>query len=818
MPKEHPPLDPKELRRRVSPASIPFQTSADAPEGTEPVVGQERAKEALRFGLAVADMDYHVFVDGPQRTGKTYLVRSFVERLAAEQPPPPDWVYVHNFRQPDEPQALSLPAGNGRQLAKHMEQLVGTLSAKIPELFESDEYGRAKEQVQNTFKVRRSEIFSKLDKAARAEGYVLRFEATGIMVAPADEDGQPLPEARIREMSEEERAELRKKSDVIQAQVSESLRQVASLEKEQDTALSEMDREMVLAAIRHLFDELSDRYQGMEEVQQYLEQVREDVAEHFDRFKKTEANPQMPAFAMPQDHPSFREYQVNVFVDNSQAGGAPVIVEGNPTYPNLFGRIERQAQFGALFTDFTLLRAGSLHRANGGYLVLPVLEMLKHYLPWEALKRSLRERKAFLEDAAEQLGYMVTRTLRPQPIPLDLKVILVGDSHIFHLLYNYDPAFPKLFKVRAQMAGRMNWEGEEVRSFLSHLCGLARRKKLLPLHRRALARLVELAAEVAGDRERLTLQISDVEDVVREASFYAASDGADQVDQKQVEQAIAARRRRASMVEERFREGITRGFINVETTGSTTGQINGLAVLSTGDHTFGVPSRISCSLGMGKGGVVAIDRESKLSGPFHTKGVLILAGFLRERFARQGSLALTASLVFEQSYSTVDGDSASLAELLVLLSQLSGAPLRQDLAVTGSVDQAGRVQAIGGVNQKIEGFFRLCAERGLTGRQGVVIPASNVKNLMLHTDIVAAAKKGDFGVYPVSSVEEALEIFTGKSAGRPTKAGGYSKGSVLARAQEELARLRELAAKEGKPPARKRKAPARKKPAAKGRK
>jgi len=805
------PLRPAELRRGFDPKKVPFETSDQAASCQEPVVGQARAKEALEFGLSMRDMEYHVFVDGPPNTGKTHLVRSFVEKIAKDQAPPPDWVYVHNFRQPDEPRALRLPPGGGREFAKEMADLVEVLKKRIPDMFEGEEHARRKEELQAGFKNRRTEIFSELDRQAREEGYVLKFEPTGIMVAPADEDGQPMPEARIREMDEEERAVLRKKSDSIQIKVTESLRQIAGFEKEMSKAMAELDREMVMQSVGHLFDELLDKYAEQAEVLVHLQQVREHVVDNFSQFQKKEQPAGMP-FPMVSDELDTKKYEVNVFVDNSDSEGAPVVVESHPTFPNLFGRIERQAQFGALTTDFTLLKPGALHKANGGFLVIPVLDLLKLMLPWDSLKRALRDRKVYMEDAVEQLGYMVTRTLRPEPIPLDVKVILVGHSYLYHLLLDYDPQFPKFFKVRAQMAGRMNREDQEVDSLLSHLCRAVEASKLLPLHRSGAARLVELASEHAGDRERLTLQVAVVEDVLKESNHYARKAGRPSITKEDVETAISKRIRRVSMMEERLREAITRDFILVESQGEKVGQINGLAVMDMGDHAFGQASRISASLGLGKEGVVAIDRESDLSGPFHTKGVLILSGFLRNRFGQKGPLALTASLAFEQSYSAIDGDSASLAETLVLLSRIAGVALRQDLAVTGSVSQQGQVQAIGGVNHKIEGFFRLCQARGLTGSQGVVIPKTNVKNLMLHPDIVAAAKKKKFSIYAVETVEEAVELFTGRPAGKPKKDGSYPQRTVYYQVMQELERLRELALEDK--PKKKRKA-ARKKTTAK---
>lgn len=785
------PLEIAQLRRVFDPATVPFETSDKAPDCLESVLGQTRAKEALSFGLAMQDMDFHVYVAGPQRTGKTHLVTTFLNKLAAEQDPPPDWVYVHNFQEPDEPRALSLAPGGGRRLAKQMSELLADLKARIPEIFEGEDYSRRKDNLTSEFKRARSDIFSNLDSQAREHGYVLKFEPTGIMVAPAGEDGEPLPDNALREMSDQEREKLREKSDVIQAKVTEALRAVNGQEKEVQHALNEMDKEMVLQAVGHMLGDLHQEYAGQQPVLDYLEQVQQDLVTNYERFQKKEKSP-LP-FPVPSEEPDFREYDVNVFVDNSATEGAPVVVEHNPTYPNLFGRIERQAQFGALLTDFTLLKPGALHRANGGYLVLPVMDLLRYWLPWEGLKRALRDRKVKMEDVMEQLGYMITRTLRPEPIPLKLKVVLVGDSRLYHLLYVHDQQFPKLFKVRAQMSEYMEWGQEEVGEFISHLCQIGRKHGLKPLHRGAVARLIERAAEMAGDREHLTLRLADLEDLVKESNFHAGQAGRDSVTAEDVAAAIAGRRRRGSMMEEHLREAVTRGFINVATEGVAQGQINGLAVYDLGDYAFGKPSRISASVGMGKEGLTNIDREADLSGPLHNKGVLIIGGLLRRRFARQGPLTLTASLVFEQSYGMVDGDSASLAEVITLLSELAEVPLRQDLAITGSMDQHGNAQAIGGVNLKVKGFFRLCQERGLTGEQGVVIPKANLKNLMLHPEVVAAVREGKFAVYAVETMDQALELFTGLPAGERGADGAFPEGSVNYLAEQQLERMRQAA-------------------------
>lgn len=787
-------LSVEELRRSFDPADVPFETSKDAPECAQRVIGQQRAKDALELGLSIRDMDFHVYVSGPQRTGKTNLVKSFVEKLAADQPLPFDWIYVHNFRTPEKPRCLRFPPGGGRVFAKEMEALIAGVSAKVPEIFESAEYNRQKEAIVSQFKRRRADVFQELDKLAREQGYVLRFEPTGIVVAPADDEGEQLPEQVIRDLSDEDREELRARSDVIQQKVSESLRIVSGHEKELNEALANMDKELVLYAVGHIFEELFDKYGELRDVLVYLEQVRGDLVENYKRFVKKD-EPQLPFMAAQAGAEDPQEYKVNVLIDNTEAEGAPVVVETNPTFPNLFGRIERQAQFGALITDFTMLSPGALHKANGGYLVLPIRELLMYWLPWAGLKRALQDRQVMMEDIMDQLGYMVTRSLQPEPIPLDLKVVLVGDSQIFQVLQIHDNQFSKLFKIKAEMSERMDWEASEINNLMAHLCKVLDNRGLLPINRTGMARLIELASELAGDRERLTLRLAEVEDVLVEASHLCGRNKHESITVDDVEQAIAARRRRSSMIDERLQEAITRGFVNVDTQGEVVGQINGLAVYNAGDYMFGKPSRISATMGLGKDGVVALDRESELSGPFHTKGVLILSGFLNKRFAVRQPLSLSASLVFEQSYSMIDGDSASVAEALVLLSAIAEIPLRQDLAITGSISQSGQVQAIGGVNHKIEGFFRVCEARGLTGSQGVVIPASNTLNLMLHPDIVRAVEQGKFAVYAVETVDQALEFFTGKKAGERNKQGNFTRGSVNWAVEKKLSEMLDIVRK-----------------------
>jgi lon-related putative ATP-dependent protease len=783
-------LKPENLRVGCDLDSLEFETTRDLAPLKSKVVAQDRAQKALEFGLGIKDHEYNIFVAGPPRSRKTEMIKEYVSELAASEPSPPDYVYVHNFKEPERPKALVLPTGHGRSLKTDLEELLANLKVQVPEFFENEEYANRREALMRQFTQARNAILQELDAKAGQEGFVLNISQTGLMLFPG-KDGKPLSEEELKALSDEERESLRERSNTLHEEMNEAIHKIRRMEKEFQEAEKKLDQDMALAAVKPSFEDLLEQYRDHSQVMDYLREVETDILKNIEDLKKKPGAPSPFPFPVPE--PSFTQYQVNVFVDNSETKGAPVVLEHNPSYSNLFGGVERRAQFGALITDFTLIRPGALHRANGGYLILNVLDLLRLFYSYDALKRCLKEREIKIEDLAEQLGFIAARTLQPQPIPLQIKVILIGDPYLYQLLYIYDEDFGKLFKIKAHFDSEMKRTPEHLREFCALVASYCHDEDLLPLHKTGMARLIEHAQELTGHRGKLTLQLKEVLDVVKEANYWARAENREVIFDTDMERAIEEKIYRSDLPEEKVQEFIEEGMLFIETEGQVVGQINGLSVYALGDHAFGRPSRITATYSLGKEGVVAIDREVQLSGSIHNKGVLILAGFLKSRFAQDKPLTLSASLTFEQSYGLVEGDSASAAELLALLSTLAEAPLKQNLAITGSVSQRGEIQPIGGVNWKVEGFYKVCRARGLDGHQGVIIPKANVKDLMLKKEVVDAVKDGKFHVWAVGAVDEALEILTGLPAGRRLPDGSWEPDTVNAKVDQTLRRLMETA-------------------------
>jgi lon-related putative ATP-dependent protease len=783
-------LKPENLRAECDPDSLGFETTLDVTPLKEKVVGQDRVVKALGFGLGIKDLEYNIFVAGPPRANKTETIMAYVSELAAAMPVPPDYIYVHNFRDGDRPQALSIPAGQGRLLKADMEELITTMRVRIPEVFESEDYSNRREALVHGFTQERNAILQELDAKATAEGFILNISPTGLMIFPG-KDGKPMSEEELKALTDDEREALRHKSTALHTEMNEAIRRIRKMEKEFQEREKKLDQDVAMYVVGHLMEELREKYKNLRQVLEYFKDVQEDILKNIDDLKRRPGAP--TPFPFPTPEPTFTQYQVNVLVDHSEAKGAPVILEGNPTYPNLFGAVERRAQFGALVTDFTLIRPGSLHRANGGFLILEALPLLRWYFSYEALKRCLKEGEIKIEDLAEQIGLITTRALQPQPFTLDVKVIIIGDPYIYQLLYIYDEDFTKLFKVKAHFDWRMKKSGDHVEKFCALVAGYCKENKLMPVHKTGMARLVEHAAELAGHSEKLTLQLKEVLDVVKEANFWARNNTHDVIFGSDVEKAIREKIYRSDLPEEKMQEFIDEGMLFIETAGDVVGQVNGLSVYMLGDHAFARPSRITATVSLGREGVVAIDREAQLAGNIHNKGVLILAGYLKSRFAQDKPLTLSASLTFEQSYGMVEGDSASCAELIALLSVLAEAPLKQNIAITGSVSQRGEVQPIGGVTWKVEGFYKVCKARGLDGSQGVVIPKVNVQDLMLDKEVVDAVKEGKFHVWAVGHVDEALELLTGLPAGKRLADGIWEPDTVNYKVDQKLRQLMELA-------------------------
>ncbi len=778
------PLTPDRLYSRCDFTDTPFATTDELPD-LPGMLGQERAAEAVEFGLAMPAEGFNLFVMGPAGTGKRSLVTAMVEKAAAARPVPSDWVYVNNFAQPHKPRALRLPAGRGQALKADMQRLVEDLLAAIPAIFESDEYRNRLEEVEQEFSERESAAFKALGEEAERQGIALLRTPTGFGLAPV-RGGEVLSPEEFEQLPEAEKERIRQVIEALHERLHKLIRQAPQWLREKRNRIRELNREFSRLAVEHQIGELRDKYRDQPAVLDYLQAVEQDLVDSADDFRKPqEGMPQVLGLPMAVA-PSFRRYQVNLIVDHSATKGAPVVAPDHPSHAALVGRVEHMEHLGALVTDFTLIKPGALHQASGGYLILDARRLLTQPYAWEGLKRALRSRSIRPDSLAQMLSLTSTISLEPEPIPLEVKVVLVGERLLYYLLCEYDPDFQELFKVVADFEDDLPRSAEAPLQYARLAATLARREGMLPFDRSACARLVEQAARAAGDAERLSTHVQGLLDLMREADFLARRDGAGVVSREQVQAVIDARDRRTGRLRARLQDAILRENIHIETSGQMTGQVNGLSVIDLGDSRFAHPTRITANVRLGEGEVIDIHREVDLGGAIHSKGVLILSSFLATRYASTLPLSLSATLTFEQTYGEVEGDSASMAELCALLSALAGLPIRQSLAVTGSVDQHGNMQAIGAVNEKIEGFFDICARRGLTGEQGVVIPESNVKHLMLRGDVVEACAQGRFHVWAVRNVDEAIELLTGTPAGLPDAQGVVPEGTVNYRVAARL--------------------------------
>ncbi|GLI33600.1 Lon protease family protein [Desulforhabdus amnigena] len=801
MPKQFPELSVNKLRAQIDESLLPFETTASLESLEKKVVGQDRAIDAIKFGMGMKTLDYNIFIAGPSKAGLTYMAKTFIEDQAKKEPTPPDWCYVYNFKEQDKPLSLRVTAGRGKQLKKDMNEFIQTLQAKIPEVFDSDDYRSKESEVHQGFEKQRREVIDELSQQAKDEGFILQFSQVGMVIIPANEEGEPMTQEDLRHLSDEEKTALREKSDALHEKMKEAIKRIREAENEFKEKHTKLDNEIALFVVGQLMDNIEEKYKDDEHVLDYLKMVQEDILENIEDFKKKpEAQQPQPgaAFPIPARETTFRKYDVNVLIDNSETEGAPVVIESNPAYPNLFGSIERQAWFGALFTDHTMIKPGSLHKANGGYLVMKALDLLKWYISYEAMKRALRDREIKIEDIGELYGLFSTRTIRPAPIPLNVKIILTGDPYIYQLLYTYDDRFQKLFKVKAHMDDQMERKDEAIVDCARMMSSFCKDHGLRHLDKSGVARVLEYSMELTENQEKLTLELGNISDLLKEANYFSSLDNSEFIQRKHVEEAIRKRIYRSNLIEERIKEYIEKDIFWVETEGEKVGQVNGLSVLMAGDHVFGKPNRITATVSVGREGMVSIDRESKMSGSTHTKGLMILTNLLKERFAQKYPISLTASLCFEQSYGMVDGDSASSTEFYVLVSAISKVPIRQGIAVTGSVSQKGEIQPIGGVNYKIEGFFDICKHKGLTGSQGVMIPSKNVRNLMLKQEVIDAVKEGKFHIWPVTTVEEGIEILTGMEAGKIQEDGTYPEGTVFRKVADRLQEITEIVKEFGK--------------------
>lgn len=780
---------PLEKLRAVCPDDDPSLAAyaADGASG-ERMIGQERAARALAFGLGIEGDGYNIFVSGIPGTGRTTSVEAIVREAAARRPTPDDWCYVHNFAHPDHPRLLRFPAGTASAFRRDMESLIQELKVEVPRAFESRLYEDHRNQILKGFQRKKEETFERFEGTARAASFDVKQTPTGIAFIPLVE-GRPLEDGEMEKLTDEAREGFRAKREVLSEQLTEVLRKLRDEEKDVRGRLSGLERDTALYAVSPRIEDLKEKYAAYPAVVSHLDDVQRDLVENVDSFQEKKDQEVLPGLRMPGHENVFTKYEVNVLVDNGGTKGAPVVRELNPTVYNLSGKLEYRPQLGAMFTDFTMLKPGALHLANGGYLIVQALDVLRNYYAWETLKRAVKNREIAIEDLNEQFRLINTPSLKPEPVPIRVKVILIGSPLLYYLLHAYDEDFTKMFKVKADFTPVMDRNAEGISRYAAFVGKIVRDEGLAPVEPGAVAEIVEYGSRAAEDQTKLTTRFIEIADLVREAAYWAAGDGAASIARGHVRAALDEKTYRVNMVEKRLEEMIREGTIMVETEGARTGAVNGLSVLTMGDYSFGKPSRITAVVSPGRGGAVNIDREVKLAGTIHNKGFLILSGYFAGKFAAGGPLVFSASICFEQLYDELEGDSASSAETYALLSALSGVPINQGIAVTGSVSQHGQVQPVGGVNQKIEGFYYTCKARGLTGSQGVLIPAANVKNLMLNPEVTGAVAAGRFAVWAAATIDEGIEVLTGVPAGGRRKDGSYPPDSVNGRAARRLAEL-----------------------------
>src|SRR3990172_3265428 len=757
-------LAAQDLSRRCDPAAFSFKTTEELPTLQE-IIGQDRALKSIEFGLAIENNFYNIYVLGERGTGKHTTVMNYISDKAKGEGVPDDWCYVFNFTDPDGPTAINLPPGKGYEFVGEMDELIEALRRDIPKVFESKDYESHRDEILDGQQERTKALFSRLERVVDEKGFVMKKTVSGLAVVPA-KDGKPMSQKDFDSLPSSERSALEEELKILQDRLSDAIREARRIEKETHDRIKALDREVVQYVVNPLINELLDKFKEFEKVVDFLNRVREDILDNIDDFRPKEEMPfALGPLKLQKAEPTFERYKVNLIVNNRETEGAPVIYESNPTYYNLFGRIEYRVQFGVAQTDFTMIKGGSVHRANGGYLVVNALDILRNIFVYDSLKRMIKNKEAKVEDVWDQYRLISTTTLKPAPIPVDIKLVIIGEPFLYYLLYNLDSEYRKLFKVKADFDTVMPRTDANIEKYAHFIATRCREEGLLPFDRTGVGKIIEYGARLAGDKEKLTARFNDIENMIVEAGYWAGVEGARTVSASHVEKADAERIYRNSKISDKLRDYIAEDTIMVATGGKVVGQVNGLAILAPGDYAFGKPSRVTAKVFMGDSGVVNIEREVKMSGRIHNKALMIFTSFLGERFAQKFPLTLSASITFEQLYEEIEGDSATCTEVYALYSSLSGMPLDQGIAVTGSMNQRGEVQPIGGVNQKIEGFFEVCKAKGLTGAQGVIIPKRNVRHLMLKREVVDAVKDGKFAVYPIEHVDEGLEILTGMQAG-----------------------------------------------------
>lgn len=790
------PLTYDQLSHDCDPDSLGFATTADLAAVSE-TLGQERATSAVEFGLGIETAGFNIYAAGRPGTGRTTSVIKHAARKAESEESPEDWCYVYNFRDPYRPRAIHISTGKGPEFASDMDDFVKTARIEIPRAFESDNYEKRKNEILESIQRKRDALLAELQRESAELGFSIEATPVGIASVPLTRDGRPYSREEYEALPEETKQHIKEKGAKLQESTNQFIARSRQLEKEVQEKLRELDTEIAMFAVGHLLEDLRAKYQRCEgfgtcdDILDYLDCVEKDIVEHLDDFRSPEKRQQgMPSVMAELVEPAFDRYRVNVFVTHESNTGAPVVHEIHPTYPNLLGKIDYKARFGFMTTDHNMLKPGALHRANGGYLIVQALDVLLNPFSWDGLKRALRAKEAAPENVAEQYGLVSISTIKPQPIPIDVKVIMVGSPYLYYLLYYLDEDFRKLFKVRADFDIEMRRDDKHCAQYAAFVATCCKELGLKPFTKEAVAKVIDYGSRLIEDKHRLSARFLDVSDLISESAYWAERAGCEVVDAEHVAQALEQKQYRSRMIEDKVQALIEEGTIMIDSDGAVTGQANALSVYDVGDYSFGRPSRVTARVAVGRGKLLDIQREAKMGGPIHSKGVMILSGYLDGKYATDKPISMTATLAFEQLYEEVEGDSASSTELYVLLSALSGLPIKQGIAVTGSINQFGQVQPIGGVNAKIEGFYEVCKSKGLTGEQGVMIPSANVRHLMLKPELIEAVREGKFHVWAVSNVDEGIELLTGVPAGQQKPDGTYPEGTVHYLVDK---RLRELA-------------------------
>jgi predicted ATP-dependent protease/DNA polymerase III delta prime subunit len=780
-------LEYKDARNFCPEISFDCKSTAELSPLTE-IVGQSRAVKALRFGLRIKDKGFNIFISGMPGTGRKTAAGNFIRELAKDMPVPDDWAYVNNFHDSTEPQALRLPAGSGIVLKKEMEKFVAGIATALRDAFESNEYMQRRTATLQTIESKKTDFVTGLNQMATAAGFQIAQSPIGLMLVPIIQ-GKPVTDEELAKLPPETLKDIEKRKEAFQTKVQEAMVQLRDLERQSEEKVVELNREITTYVLEPRLLGIRERFKGFPEVIEFIKHVEDDILDNVPAIVQGEQPQQGPmGVQAPTDGPD-HDYVVNLIVDNSKLKGAPVEIEMKPSYTRLFGATEKEARFGALFTDYTMIRGGVAHRANGGFLVVPVEGLFEDPLIWPSLKQTISNEELEIEEPAARMGYMMTKSLRPQAIPFNAKVVLVGDPNAYEILYSADKDFRDLFRVKADFDSSMERNEENIMQYAHVVCTICSKENLLPVDPSGLAAIVEYSSRMVEDKNKMATLFAEVANVIREANFYAAEEKSKIITRKHIDKALEEKIYRSNMIQMKLQDMVRKKVLLIETEGKKVGQVNGLSVMELGDYAFGMPTRITASVGVGKDGIVNVEREAQMSGPTHTKGVVIIGGYLNDAYAREKPLSLTAKLTFEQSYSGVDGDSASSTELYAILSALSGKPINQSIAVTGSVNQKGEVQAIGGVNQKIEGYFEVCRLRGLTGEQGVMIPESNVQNLMLRDEVLDAVKAKKFHLWSTTSINDGIEHLTGVKAGERNKDGSYPKDSINDLVQRRLSEM-----------------------------